>query len=161
MLQCLGHLESKTGDAEEARSLFKRATSADPKHAYSWQVHVQQECSVVGPNSGTSPSVMEGSNSHLASRFMSRSECQLRVQRQSAMPCDVAPRFCRLQSAAASGSAVQAWGVLEARLGNTAAARRVFERGAARGPPHPPLLSAWARMEVVAPTTMYRSLSPR
>jgi hypothetical protein len=45
-------------------------------------------------------------------------------------------------------SAVQAWGVMEARLGNTAAARRVFERGAARAPPHPPLLSAWARMEV-------------
>lgn len=42
----------------------------------------------------------------------------------------------------------QAWGVLEARLGNTAAARRVFAEGAAKAPPHAPMLSAWARLEV-------------
>jgi hypothetical protein len=37
--QCLGYLESKAGDAVEARRLFKRATAAHPTHAYSWQVH--------------------------------------------------------------------------------------------------------------------------
>ena len=66
-----------------------------------------------------------------------------------------AVHFHRTPSTHRSGVfAVQAWGVMEARLGNTAAARRVFERGAARAPPHPPLLSAWARMEVCHTVTV-------
>lgn len=50
--------------------------------------------------------------------------------------------------------------MMEARLGNTAAARRVFGRGAAAAPPHPPLLSAWARMEVVALATKIVAWAP-
>jgi len=43
---------------------------------------------------------------------------------------------------------LQAWAVMEARLGYHSAARKVFEAGTRAAPPHAPLLSAWARMEV-------------
>ena len=43
---------------------------------------------------------------------------------------------------------LQAWGVMEVRLGRSGAAQRAFEAGTRACAPHAPLLSAWARMEV-------------
>lgn len=51
----------------------------------------------------------------------------------------------------------QAWAVMESRLGHHAAARKVFEAGSRCAPPHAPLLSAWARMEV--PLVVHQSIT--
>ena len=64
---------------------------------------------------------------------------------------------CTAASAGATGQILllllgtvgeQALAVMEARLGHHQAARAAFEAGARAAPPHAPLLSAWARMEV-------------
>ena len=65
--QSLGHLESKTGDAEEARSLFKRATSADPKHAYSWQVHASRNAALQAHSQDCGPLAYSGNRHTRAS----------------------------------------------------------------------------------------------